>query len=107
GEHELQGGVVGQPLRRERHALDEGVLEGGGRVEPFAQPGEEPVELVGDDRLDQAVLAAGDRAVDGGPATAGFPGDVLQGGLADTPAGDAAEGGIEDPLVQDGTGWRL
>ena len=45
------------------------------------------------------VLAAGEDAVDGGPAAARLAGDVVEGGLGHAPAGDAAQGGVDDPLL--------
>ena len=54
---------------------------------------EEPVEFAAADEVEQAVFAARHDPVDGGPAQAGFAGDVVERRLVDAPSGDAAKRG--------------
>ena len=47
--------------------------------------------------LEQAVLAAGEHPVDGGPAAPGLAGDVVEGGLGHAPPAHARERGVDEP----------
>ena len=85
-----------QPAGRLDHAGDEHVLEVVRLSHDNGQGREQAGHLGLDDGGQDVVLAPRERPVHGGPGQPGLPGDVVDRGLGDALAGQAAQGPVDD-----------
>ena len=94
GEEELQRLVIAQLAGGADDHRDHRVLEGGLGVACVADAGRETCGLASDGDPHQLPLAA-EVAVERGPGASGLAGDVVEGRLGETVAGDAGECGAD------------